>query len=218
MSRKPAETGTISADDVDLEVAVMLCLKGKILPSRRPDYALFPARVGCHRPLATALRSHNMYIGLRSADVARCEHDRLTARRKTGEDLPIRTLRQALCAGAGKDPRFQRRRLPTTISSSVRAAESGSSYTNAPARSRRMRALNREEQPLKRPAKTWVEAVAFDVFRPEGSYRGFVKAPQGMRLYPRPVARSDTVWAVVEDDLGVQRIMRLILEFQRGGP
>lgn len=66
-------------------------------------------------------------------------------------------------------------------------------------------------------SETWVEPVAFDVFRPDGSYLGFVKAPQGMRLYPRPVARGDTVWAVVEGDLEVQRIMRLIVEVQRRG-
>jgi hypothetical protein len=37
-----------------------------------------------------------------------------------------------------------------------------------------------------------------------------------MQLYPRPVARGDTVWAVVEDELEVQRIVRLILQVQSG--
>jgi hypothetical protein len=65
-------------------------------------------------------------------------------------------------------------------------------------------------------AQTWVEPVAFDVFQPDGGYLGFVRAPPGMQLYPRPVARGDTVWAVVEDELEVQRIVRLILQVQSG--
>jgi hypothetical protein len=62
--------------------------------------------------------------------------------------------------------------------------------------------------------ETWVERAAFDVFTADGSYLGFVKGPSGMLLNPTPVARGDTVWAVVEDDLEVQRIARLTIEFE----
>lgn len=65
-------------------------------------------------------------------------------------------------------------------------------------------------------AVTWVEPVAFDVFEPDGTYLGFVRAPKGTRLYPRPVAHGDTVWAVVEGDLGVQQIWRLSLVLGHG--
>ncbi len=51
--------------------------------------------------------------------------------------------------------------------------------------------------------------VAFDVFEPDGEYLGRANAPQGFSLSPRPVFRGETVWAVVQDEFEVQRVVRL---------
>ncbi len=57
-------------------------------------------------------------------------------------------------------------------------------------------------------ATEWVEPVSFDVFTPDGAYLGRVDAPEGFSTAPWPVARGDTVWAVVQDELGVPRVAR----------
>ena len=53
----------------------------------------------------------------------------------------------------------------------------------------------------------WDEPVRFDVFEGDGSYLGAVDAPAGFQIYPTPVFRGDRVWAVVEDELGVERVV-----------
>lgn len=62
----------------------------------------------------------------------------------------------------------------------------------------------------------WAEQVRFDVFDRDGRYLGQVEAPDGLSLSPQPVIRGDTVWAVVRDDLDVQRIGRFQLEWSGG--
>jgi hypothetical protein len=57
----------------------------------------------------------------------------------------------------------------------------------------------------------WIEPVAFDVFEPDGRYLGMVRAPDGLLMRPPPVARGDTVWAVVRDEIGVQYIARFTI-------
>jgi hypothetical protein len=52
------------------------------------------------------------------------------------------------------------------------------------------------------------EPAAFDVFDAEGRYLGFVRAPASLRTDPEPLARGDTVWAVVRDELDVPSIVR----------
>jgi len=59
-----------------------------------------------------------------------------------------------------------------------------------------------------RPETRWYEPVVFDVFRPDGQYLGPVRFPREIQLFPQPVIRGETVWAMVEDDLGVQRVAR----------
>ena len=57
----------------------------------------------------------------------------------------------------------------------------------------------------------WLEPVAFDVFEPDGTYLGHVRAPEGFGIWPVPIMEGDHVWAVTTDDLGVDRIARFRL-------
>ncbi len=68
------------------------------------------------------------------------------------------------------------------------------------------------DEPGRVPDPTWIESVAFDVFEPDGRYLGRVRAPDGLATYPTPVARGDTLWAVVEDELDVPYIVRFHVE------
>jgi hypothetical protein len=61
----------------------------------------------------------------------------------------------------------------------------------------------------------WTEPVAFDVFDADGSYLGRVNPPTDFTAFVTPVFRSDTVWAVTTDSLGVQRVVRY--HVQHGG-
>ena len=65
------------------------------------------------------------------------------------------------------------------------------------------------------PAASWIEPVAFDVFEPDGRYLGMVRAPEGFAMNPTPVARGDTVWAVVRDELEVPYIVRFVVTLPR---
>ncbi len=65
-----------------------------------------------------------------------------------------------------------------------------------------------QDEPGSIPEPTWIESVAFDVFEPDGRYLGRVRAPDGLAVYPTPVARGDTLWAVVEDEMDVPYIVR----------
>ena len=62
------------------------------------------------------------------------------------------------------------------------------------------------------PPRTWFEPVAFDVFEPDGRYLGMVRAPEGFSMNPTPVARGDTLWAVVRDEMEVPYIVRFRIE------
>lgn len=64
------------------------------------------------------------------------------------------------------------------------------------------------------PSDRWREPLAFDLFEPDGTYLGAVPAPRGLQTSPRPVARDETVWAVVRDELEVPYVVRYRL--QRG--
>jgi hypothetical protein len=63
-----------------------------------------------------------------------------------------------------------------------------------------------------RPTR-WSEPVAFDVFGEDGTYFGQVHTPEGFSTRPTPVIDGDYVWAVTEDELGVQRVVRFKLQF-----
>ena len=70
-----------------------------------------------------------------------------------------------------------------------------------------------EEERQERPVHRYRESVAFDVFSGSGDFLGHVKAPTGFSLYPTPVFRGDTVWAVAEDpDLGIPQIVRYTIQ------
>ncbi|HSG82619.1 MAG TPA: hypothetical protein VLC48_10235, partial [Gemmatimonadota bacterium] len=62
------------------------------------------------------------------------------------------------------------------------------------------------------PVASWIEPVAFDVFEPDGRYLGMVRAPEGFQMNPTPVARGDTVWAVVLDEMEVPYIVRFRIQ------
>lgn len=66
------------------------------------------------------------------------------------------------------------------------------------------------------PPPAWTEPVLFDVFEPDGRYLGQVRAPDGFQMSPRPVLGTERVWAVVEDELGVQSVVRFRMEEDGG--
>ncbi|UCC48443.1 MAG: hypothetical protein JSV41_13440 [Gemmatimonadota bacterium] len=74
-----------------------------------------------------------------------------------------------------------------------------------------------EIRPGRVPPPTWTEPVAFDVFAADGRYLGFVRAPEGFTLHPTPVARGDTVWAVVRDEMDVSYIVRFRVRHAAAG-
>ena len=73
-----------------------------------------------------------------------------------------------------------------------------------------------DEERTERPQGRYRGSIAFDVFAPDGRFLGHVKTPEWTRLYPHPVFRGDTVWAVVEDlESGLLQISRMQLEFSK---
>ncbi len=73
-----------------------------------------------------------------------------------------------------------------------------------------------EPGPNEAPPRRWREPVAFDVFEPDGTYLGQVRAPDGFQIYPHPVLRGKKVWAIVEDDFEVQYLTRFRIETASG--
>lgn len=69
-----------------------------------------------------------------------------------------------------------------------------------------------EEDRTGRPAMRFRPPVAFDVFEPDGTYLGMVRAPSDFQLTPEPVARGDYLWAVVRDELDVPSIVRFRID------
>lgn len=54
------------------------------------------------------------------------------------------------------------------------------------------------------------EPPAFDVFEPDGTFLGHVRAPDGMEArYPPPIFRGEHVWAVMRGELDVTTVVRL---------
>ena len=50
---------------------------------------------------------------------------------------------------------------------------------------------------------------ALDGFDPQGIYLGHLSLPAGIRISPRPVFKDGRMYAVAEDELGVQHVVRL---------
>ncbi len=65
-----------------------------------------------------------------------------------------------------------------------------------------------EEARSGRPVMRFREPPVFDVFEPDGTYLGPVRAPTDLTMSPEPVARGDTIWAVTRDALDVPAIVR----------
>jgi hypothetical protein len=71
-----------------------------------------------------------------------------------------------------------------------------------------------EEDETGRLPLRYQEPLAFDVFEPDGTFLGHVRAPDGMTpFYPRPVFRGEHVWAVMRGDLDVISVVRFKLVF-----
>jgi hypothetical protein len=70
----------------------------------------------------------------------------------------------------------------------------------------------REEEARTRiPPLRFEEPPAFDVFAPDGSFLGPVRVPESFSVFPEPIVRGDTVWAVTRDELDVATIVRFRL-------
>ena len=63
------------------------------------------------------------------------------------------------------------------------------------------------EDPSSLPV-VWREPLRYDVFEPDGTYLGAVAPPDGFEYYKPPVFDGDHVWAVTQDELGVERVVR----------
>lgn len=61
------------------------------------------------------------------------------------------------------------------------------------------------------PPVRWREPVVFDVFEPDGTYLGRVRAPDGFQRSPGATFRGGQVWAVVRDSLDVEYVVRFRL-------
>ena len=65
-----------------------------------------------------------------------------------------------------------------------------------------------EEQRSNRRPLRFEEPIAYDVFDAQGRFLGHVRTPDTFSDDPELLARGDTVWAVVRDDLDVPSIVR----------
>ena len=63
------------------------------------------------------------------------------------------------------------------------------------------------DDPLSQPV-TWREPVRYDVFKADGTYLGVVNPPDDFVTRPEPIFHGEYVWAVTEDELGVERVVR----------
>lgn len=68
--------------------------------------------------------------------------------------------------------------------------------------------LDTPQDPNAAPPSRWREPVVFDVFDPDGTYLGQIRAPERFRTGPQPVFDGDRVWAVVTDELEVEYLTR----------
>lgn len=71
--------------------------------------------------------------------------------------------------------------------------------------------MEERDGPDEEPPDRWREPLVFDLFEPDGTYLGAVRAPRGLQVSPRPVARGEVVWAVVRDELDVPYVARFRL-------
>ena len=65
-----------------------------------------------------------------------------------------------------------------------------------------------EEQRSDRRPIRFEEPIAYDVFDTQGRFLGYVRTPDTFSSEPELLARGDTVWAVVRDELDVPSIVR----------
>ena len=63
------------------------------------------------------------------------------------------------------------------------------------------------QQPNSEPV-LWRSPLRYDVFEPDGTYLGTVVPPEGFAGARRPVFDGNHVWAVTQDEIGVERIVR----------
>jgi len=76
-------------------------------------------------------------------------------------------------------------------------------------------ALEQERQ-SGQPVVRWEEPPVFDLFDPDGRYLARIALPEGAVTWPWPVVRGDSMWLIVADELGVQRVVRYRIERPSG--
>ena len=97
------------------------------------------------------------------------------------------------------------------------AGRDGRIWVRLPTEGRRVDNVDHDpENPLSQ-AVSWRESTRYDVFDAEGTYLGAVAAPDALRSWPAPVFDHDHVWAVAEDELGVERVVRYRIAAGEGG-
>lgn len=62
--------------------------------------------------------------------------------------------------------------------------------------------------------EVWRDRVTFDVFEADGTFLGSVRGPDGLSVFPEPVFRGDTLWALTRDELDVQRVVRYRVQWE----
>lgn len=75
--------------------------------------------------------------------------------------------------------------------------------------------LDESTDPEARTPERWREPVVYDVFEPDGTYLGQLRAPDRFRTHPQPVFDGDRVWAVVVDELDVEYLTRFRVVSER---
>ena len=94
--------------------------------------------------------------------------------------------------------------------SSLHVAQDGRVWVRVPQPGVRIpdEELTQPADPNAPPPDRWEEPSAYDVFEPDGTFLGRVRAPSDMRQYPAPVFGTDHVWAVTTDELDVEYLTR----------
>lgn len=71
--------------------------------------------------------------------------------------------------------------------------------------------IDEPSDPNAQPPLRWREPKVFDVYEPDGTYLGQVRAPARFQTNPHPIFDGDDVWAITTDEMGVEYVTRFRL-------